>query len=171
MVFSGMNAATCSGWVFLLNLSATIHPRTDAAHAQIFERSIFLRNWNPPTTKGPTMKLYRNSCLAGAVYLSLTTFTGLAVAQAGDPSALIDTQAASAAAKHPTMREDKDGDLQPGEYTVIDTKGGTTRAHCPYTCTDRGLPAEHCKAWQSASDKSLCYLQDTRIASAAVPLK
>ena len=83
---------------------------------------------------------------------------------------LTNSDAASAAAKHPSMREDKDGDLQPGEYTVIDTKGGTTRAHCPYVCADRGLPPEHCKAWESASDKTLCYLQDTRIHSDAVPL-
>lgn len=113
------------------------------------------------------MKLYHGAL----VYFALAFFPLAHSSAVAQTPGLTDTDAASAAAKHPSVREDKDGALQPGEYTVIDTKGGTTRAHCPYTCADRGLPAEHCKSWQSASDKSLCYLQDTRIPSEAIPLK
>ena len=115
------------------------------------------------------MKTYRNSLLCGAVYLYLSSFSALAAAQTPVPAAPVDTHPASGS--HAAMREDKDGDFQTGEYTVIDTKGATTRAHCPYTCADRGLAAEHCKAWQSASDKSLCYLQDKRIPTDAIPFK
>lgn len=72
------------------------------------------------------------------------------------------------AARHSSMKEDMDGRLEPGEYTVISPNGSITRSFCPYTCEMRGLPKEHCKAWKSVMNPELCYLQDTRITSAAV---
>lgn len=72
------------------------------------------------------------------------------------------------AAKHPQMKEDADGELIPGEYTVISPNGSITRALCPYTCDMRGLPKNSCKSWRSKSDSTQCYLQDTRIPSSAV---
>jgi hypothetical protein len=69
------------------------------------------------------------------------------------------------------MVEDKDGDLQKGEYIVISPNGSITRSVCPYVCADRELPEEFCKAWQSISDPSKCYLKDTRIASDAIKIQ
>lgn len=67
-----------------------------------------------------------------------------------------------------TMVEDDDGYLKANEYEVISTNGAITRAFCPYTCAMRDLPAEHCKTWRSLNDPELCYVQDTRVSSAAI---
>jgi hypothetical protein len=115
------------------------------------------------------MNINRNSILCGAVYVLLMNFSRLAAAQTGDPTEKMNAFRKNGAAHHQNMIEDKDGELQAGEYTVIDPAGSVTRANCPYVCADRGLPAEHCKSWQSASEKQLCYLQDTRIPSDAMP--
>lgn len=67
------------------------------------------------------------------------------------------------------MQEDQDGELQVNEYEVVSTNGAITRAFCPYTCEMRGLEAKHCKAWRSLKDPNLCYVQDTRLPSKAIP--
>lgn len=73
-------------------------------------------------------------------------------------------------AAHPKMKlADMSGEITQGEYVIVDLTGSITRSPCPYTCEDRGLPAQHCRAWQSASDPEECYLQDTRIPSDAFP--
>lgn len=66
------------------------------------------------------------------------------------------------------MRVDNDGNLEKDEYEVISANGSITRALCPYTCEMRGLPKQNCKQWTSVRDKSLCYVQDTRIPSDAI---
>ena len=71
-------------------------------------------------------------------------------------------------APHPSMIEDTDGELGANEYIVISPNGSITRAHCPYTCEMRGLPAEHCKTWKSVTNDE-CYVQDLRIPSNAMP--
>lgn len=67
-------------------------------------------------------------------------------------------------AKHPKMTLHKGPDaLKVGEYIIIDSLGAVTRSLCPYSCSDRGLPAEHCKTWPSIQDPTNCYVQDTRL--------
>lgn len=73
-------------------------------------------------------------------------------------------------ARHPSMKlHVGDGDLQRGEYEIIDMSGGVTRSPCPYTCQDRGLSSKNCRAWQSQLDRRMCYVQDSRIPSQAIP--
>jgi len=60
------------------------------------------------------------------------------------------------------------GELERGEYEVIDLKGGLTRSYCPYTCADRGVEGKYCKTWKSVQNPELCYVQDTRLPSNAV---
>ena len=72
---------------------------------------------------------------------------------------------------HPTMQEDKDGILKPGEYIVISPNGAVTRAFCPYTCSDRGLSKENCKTWSSISNPNECYVWDTRLPNDVVPIR
>lgn len=58
---------------------------------------------------------------------------------------------------------DTDGKLEPGEYQTLGSSGSITRAPCPYTCSMRGLSAEHCRMWTSIVRPSECYVQDTRV--------
>jgi len=67
-------------------------------------------------------------------------------------------------AAHPQpMKEDTDGELVWGEFVTVNKSGSVTRAKCPYTCEDRGIPKESCKADRSASKPDLCYVQDLRM--------
>ncbi len=83
------------------------------------------------------------------------------VAFAGDPENSTGTT---------SMKEDKDGNLEPGEFEKISPNGSVTRALCPYTCEQRGLEAKNCKTWKSELDTTRCYVQDTRLPSNAVPM-
>jgi hypothetical protein len=47
------------------------------------------------------------------------------------------------------------------EVETISTNGSITRASCPHTCEDRGLPVTQCKTWTSENDPSKCYVMDT----------
>ena len=69
-------------------------------------------------------------------------------------------------AEHPQMKlapptEDESEDT----YIIVDLTGSVTRSVCPYTCEDRGLPAEHCRTWYSILNSKQCYIKDTRITS------
>ncbi|NMC63701.1 MAG: hypothetical protein GYA55_11115 [SAR324 cluster bacterium] len=68
------------------------------------------------------------------------------------------------------FQEDKDGIIKDGEYEVMNENGSLTRRPCPYTCENRGIPREKCHEWKSASG-DLCYVHDTRLPQAAVPLR
>ena len=61
-------------------------------------------------------------------------------------------------------REDRDGVIEPDEYRKVSENGAVTRRPCPYTCEDRGIPQEKCRAWPSHYEGE-CYVQDLRIAS------
>lgn len=81
------------------------------------------------------------------------------------------SRASMEAAEQPTMHKDADGVLGRGEYEEISQNGALTRALCPYTCADRGIPKEHCRTWPSKMDPTLCYVWDTRLPNEAVPLR
>ena len=70
--------------------------------------------------------------------------------------------------ENPVMRENKDGDIKPGEYQRISENGGLTRRPCPYSCEMKGIPRKNCKEWVSRRDTNLCYVEDTRLPSDAV---
>jgi len=71
-------------------------------------------------------------------------------------------------AAHPTMKlHGNTGAIADDEYIIMDMVGSVTRSACPYTCEDRGLAKQNCRAFQAAKDKSQCYVQDTRIKSNA----
>lgn len=72
--------------------------------------------------------------------------------------------------KGKAMQESQDGDLQPGQFEMISSNGGITRALCPYTCAMRGIPKGSCRMWHSQSDPTRCYVQDLRLPSDAIPL-
>lgn len=63
--------------------------------------------------------------------------------------------------------EDRDGEIAPNEYRVIDPAGGVTRRPCPYTCEMRGFPKKHCKEWKSVTkaQDGECYVQDLRVST------
>lgn len=68
-----------------------------------------------------------------------------------------------------TFQENKDGNIKEGEYEVMNESGSLTRRPCPYTCENRGIPRESCHEWRSVAG-DLCYVHDTRLPQAAVPL-
>ncbi|MCB0360441.1 MAG: lipid-binding SYLF domain-containing protein, partial [Bdellovibrionales bacterium] len=73
-------------------------------------------------------------------------------------------------ARHPSMKlHQGSGPVQDNEYVIVDLTGSVTRSPCPYTCADRGLSQDQCRAWQSSQDASECYVRDLRIASDAFP--
>jgi hypothetical protein len=71
---------------------------------------------------------------------------------------------------HVTMKEDLDGNLEEGEYQRVSLDNAVTRARCPYTCEDRGLPKKHCRTWKSVKDEMLCYVEDTAKGSTPLPI-
>lgn len=65
--------------------------------------------------------------------------------------------------------EDVDGEMGPKEFRIVNEDGNLTRAHCPYTCEDRGVDRQNCKEWKSENGQEY-YVQDTRQRQLAVPL-
>ena len=62
-------------------------------------------------------------------------------------------------------KENTDGEMKPHEYRIVDAHGAVTRAACPYSCSDRGIPKESCKEWKSITHSlgGECYVQDLRV--------
>jgi len=69
------------------------------------------------------------------------------------------------------LQPDTDGEIGTGEYQVISADGSITRRPCAYTCEMRGLMEGKCRTWISKIDPNLCYVQDTRSRSDAIPMK
>lgn len=60
--------------------------------------------------------------------------------------------------------EDRDGEIGPNEFRVIDPNGAVTRRPCPYTCGMRGIPKSQCRQWPSAgAAQGECYVHDLRV--------
>ena len=104
--------------------------------------------------------------LLSIIFLSLLAST--ANAENNAPASAAAQVHPVATGSHSGMKEDQDGNLDKGEYEIISTNGSITRALCPYTCEMRGLPQKTCKSWQSKQDKTMCYVQDTTIATQAI---
>lgn len=117
-----------------------------------------------PSTAGPRPQLE----LAAPSRASSSGFT--ASVPAPTPDAAKAARLKRERKKGAAMVEDTDGDPQPGEFEVISSNGGITRALCPYTCAMRGIPKGACRAWHSSADPSRCYVQDLRLPSDAIPL-
>lgn len=105
---------------------------------------------------------------AATLPMLLSFFIHAANAADNQPAQVSAADPSQVSAQHPTMKEHQgSGDLQRGEYEIIDLSGSVTRSFCPYTCADRGLAPANCKAWKSIQDPDKCYVRDTRLPSNA----
>ena len=70
----------------------------------------------------------------------------------------------------PSKGDHGDAGPQGREVEVVSANGSVTRAKCPHSCVDRKIPQTSCREWRSKMYPDVCYVEDLRKPSDAVPL-